>query len=59
MVGENMSDHGTVLRALADRTDWQGDDGVRDAVYEALDRIDPPAEEESADQAPAKPARSR
>lgn len=54
-----MSDHGTVLRALADRTDWRGDDGARDAVYEALDRIDPPAEEESTEQPTAKGGRSR
>jgi hypothetical protein len=54
-----MSDHGTVLRALAERTDWGGDAGVREAVFDALDRIDPPAEEEVAETATAKPARSR
>jgi hypothetical protein len=57
-----MADHGRVLRALADRTDWQGDDGERDAVYEAIDRIDPQVDDQAdagADTAGAKTAGKR
>ena len=53
-----MSSIGKVLRALADKTDWKGDEGPRQEVYEALKELDPQSDKQDGEKGAQAPAQS-